>query len=194
MNIMSLNRSLRKILGVFKTTPIIPIELESALPPPNIRLNNSIRRYAFRAPKLPPTHPIPAKITKSRLRDDKIDIIKALPDIIEAPLDILEEDELSISQYHQPADLTNHEPDITRAVKRLNTTRDQNLKNLTDSTEIVVQTPFLEELALRHVTIEDQTIEDPPTNQRGENREPANQNQEAKTTKTPPTYVNRTYL
>ncbi|KAF4627959.1 hypothetical protein G7Y89_g10191 [Cudoniella acicularis] len=98
------------------------MELESALPPPDIRLNNSIRRYAFRALKLPPTHPI------SRLRDDIIDIIKAPPDIIEAPLDILEKDELSIPYYHQLVDSTNHEPDITRAAKRLNTTRDQNQK------------------------------------------------------------------
>jgi hypothetical protein len=45
------NLALRKILGVFKTAPIKPMEIESALPPPFIRLNHSNRRYAFRVLK-----------------------------------------------------------------------------------------------------------------------------------------------
>ena len=49
---------LRKILGVFKTAPIRPMEVEAALLPPDIRLNASIRQYAFRALKLAPSHPI----------------------------------------------------------------------------------------------------------------------------------------
>ena len=52
------NLGLRKILGVFKTAPTIPMEVEAALPPPSIRLSTSIRKYAFRALKLSPEHPI----------------------------------------------------------------------------------------------------------------------------------------
>ena len=50
------NIGLRNILGVFKTAPIIPIEVEAALAPPSIRLNTSIRRYVLRALKLPSSH------------------------------------------------------------------------------------------------------------------------------------------
>jgi hypothetical protein len=42
------NLAIRKILGVFKTAPILPMEVECALPPPEIRLNAAIRMYAFR--------------------------------------------------------------------------------------------------------------------------------------------------
>ena len=52
------NLGLRKILGVFKTAPTIPMEVEAALPPPSVRLSTSIRKYAFRALKLSPNHPI----------------------------------------------------------------------------------------------------------------------------------------
>jgi hypothetical protein len=53
---------MRKILGVFKTAPILAMEVESALPPPTVRLNAALRRYAFRLLKLSPTHPINAAI------------------------------------------------------------------------------------------------------------------------------------
>ena len=56
------NLGLRKILGVFKTAPTIPMEVEAALPPPSIRLSTSIRKYAFRALKLSPNHPIKVEI------------------------------------------------------------------------------------------------------------------------------------
>ena len=36
------NLALRKILGVFKTAPIIPMEVEAALQPPSVRLNTSV--------------------------------------------------------------------------------------------------------------------------------------------------------
>ena len=52
------NLALQKILGTFRTTPIRPAGVEAALPPANIRLNANMRRYAFRARKLPPAHPI----------------------------------------------------------------------------------------------------------------------------------------
>ena len=56
------NLGLRKILGVFKTAPILPMEVEAALAPPGIRLNASIRQYAFRALRLAPSHPISLEI------------------------------------------------------------------------------------------------------------------------------------
>ena len=46
------NLALRKILGTFRTTPIVPMEVEAALPPPHIRLNSALRRYAFRVSML----------------------------------------------------------------------------------------------------------------------------------------------
>ena len=52
------NLAIRKILGVFKTAPILPMEVEACLAPPGIRLNASIRQYAFRLQKLAPTHPV----------------------------------------------------------------------------------------------------------------------------------------
>jgi ribonuclease HI len=54
------NLALRKILGVFRTAPIIPMEIEAALYPPSIRLNTSLRKYAIRQLKLAPSHPIQA--------------------------------------------------------------------------------------------------------------------------------------
>lgn len=58
------NLSIRKILGVFKTAPILPMEVESALPPPEIRINASIRAYAFRLRKLHCKHPVNEAIHK----------------------------------------------------------------------------------------------------------------------------------
>ena len=58
------NLALRKILGVFKTAPIVPMEVEAALQPPNVRLNASIRNYAIRALKLSPKHPINEELSK----------------------------------------------------------------------------------------------------------------------------------
>ena len=52
------NLGLRKILGVFRTAPVIPIEVEAALQPPGVRLNTSLRKYASRALRLALSHPI----------------------------------------------------------------------------------------------------------------------------------------
>lgn len=52
------NLALRKILGTFRSSPIIPSEVEAALLPPEVRLNTAIRQYAFRARKLPANHPV----------------------------------------------------------------------------------------------------------------------------------------
>ena len=56
--------AVRKILGVFRSAPIIPSEVEAALPPPAVRLNNAVRQYAFRIHKLPKKHPVKIAITE----------------------------------------------------------------------------------------------------------------------------------
>ena len=66
------NLAVRKILGVFKTAPIIPMEVEAALPPPKVRLNTNLRQYAFRMLKLSPKHPVNSEITKyQELQEDE---------------------------------------------------------------------------------------------------------------------------
>lgn len=52
------NLAMRKILGVFRTAPTRPMEVEAALMPPEIRLDATVRKYALRASKLAPHHPI----------------------------------------------------------------------------------------------------------------------------------------
>jgi hypothetical protein len=52
------NTALRKILGVFKTAPTLPMEVKAMLAPPSIRLDNSLRNYAIRLQKLSSTHPV----------------------------------------------------------------------------------------------------------------------------------------
>jgi hypothetical protein len=52
------NTASRRILGAFRTSPIIPMELEASLPPPAIRLQQTCRKYALRTMKLPEHHPI----------------------------------------------------------------------------------------------------------------------------------------
>lgn len=52
------NLAIRKILGVFKTAPILPMEVECAVPPPEIRIQAAIRAYALRIHKLSRDHPI----------------------------------------------------------------------------------------------------------------------------------------
>ena len=46
------NSASRRILGVFKTALILPIEVESALIPPKLRLNANICQYRTRLTKL----------------------------------------------------------------------------------------------------------------------------------------------
>ncbi|KAH7563631.1 hypothetical protein BM1_00678 [Bipolaris maydis] len=60
------NQACRKILGSFRTSPAIPSEVEAALYPPRIRLNNALRQYAFRARKLAPSHPLNIAINSNQ--------------------------------------------------------------------------------------------------------------------------------
>ena len=68
------NLAVRKILGVFKTAPIIPMEVEAAVLPPRVRLNTNIRQYAFRLLKLSPEHPVNTEFTKYRQIQDNEDL------------------------------------------------------------------------------------------------------------------------
>lgn len=52
------NLAMRKILGVFKTSPILPMEVESCLLPPRVRLRATMSKFAFRMLKLAPNHPV----------------------------------------------------------------------------------------------------------------------------------------
>lgn len=60
------NQACRKILGSFRTSPSAPSEVEAALYPPRVRLNNALRQYAFRARKLAPSHPLNIAITSNQ--------------------------------------------------------------------------------------------------------------------------------
>ena len=52
------NTASRRILGAFRTSPAIPMEIEASLPPPAIRLQQACRKYAIRTMTLPEYHPI----------------------------------------------------------------------------------------------------------------------------------------
>lgn len=61
------NLALRKILGVFKTAPIKPMEVEAAIPPPELRLNATLRKYALRTSQLGENHPVRKELDKINL-------------------------------------------------------------------------------------------------------------------------------
>lgn len=61
------NLALRKILGVFKTTPITPMEIESGILPADIRLDVSIRKYAFRTNLIGENHPVRTELERINL-------------------------------------------------------------------------------------------------------------------------------
>jgi hypothetical protein len=67
------------------------MEVEAALVPLYIRLNNSIRQYAFRALKLSLYYPIPGEIAKVSPEIDKTDQF----------YDKYDEDELAIVNYYE---------------------------------------------------------------------------------------------
>jgi hypothetical protein len=57
------------------------MELEAAILPPAIRLNKNTRRYAFRALKLAPNHPVNQQITKAQERSEERSLAIALEEI-----------------------------------------------------------------------------------------------------------------
>lgn len=60
------NKALKKILGAFRTSPIKPMEVEAALPPPEVRLQANLWRYATRVQKLAPNHPVKKAIERNQ--------------------------------------------------------------------------------------------------------------------------------
>jgi ribonuclease HI len=60
------NAAIRRVLGVFKTAPIRPIEVESALVPTKIRLSHMIRRYSLRMLQLNENYPVNVKLQQIR--------------------------------------------------------------------------------------------------------------------------------
>jgi hypothetical protein len=59
------NQALRKILGVFKTSPISAMEIEASLPPPKVRFNKMCKNYALRILKMHENHPIRLRVSSS---------------------------------------------------------------------------------------------------------------------------------
>ena len=52
------NSALRKILGSFRTAPIGALEIESNIPPVEIRMHRKMQKYALRTMKMTENHPI----------------------------------------------------------------------------------------------------------------------------------------
>jgi ribonuclease HI len=52
------HRALRRILGAFKTSPTAALECEAAIPPPGIRLDHKMWKYAIRVISMDADHPI----------------------------------------------------------------------------------------------------------------------------------------
>jgi hypothetical protein len=59
------NNAMKKILGVFKTSSIVAMELETALSPPKIRFNRICQNYALRILQMPKNHPIRLRVSSS---------------------------------------------------------------------------------------------------------------------------------
>ena len=76
------NLALRKILGVFKTSPIVPMELEAALYPPSIRLNTTLRKYAIRQLKLAQNHPIRQMFTATNVGSQATRILDSIKGLV----------------------------------------------------------------------------------------------------------------
>jgi hypothetical protein len=55
------NKALRVILGVFRTSPTKAMEIEAALPPPEIRFEKICINYALRILQIGKKHPIQAR-------------------------------------------------------------------------------------------------------------------------------------
>jgi hypothetical protein len=52
------NAALRRILNAFRSTPIIALHNEAALPPVSVHLQSKQRKYILRLLTLPPSHPV----------------------------------------------------------------------------------------------------------------------------------------
>ena len=59
------NLALRKILGAFKTSPIMAMKLEAAISPPKVRFNKICMNYSLRIMQLFKNHPIKTRVSTS---------------------------------------------------------------------------------------------------------------------------------
>jgi len=59
------NLALRRILGAFKTSSIMAMKLEAAIPPPKIRFNKICMNYSLRIMQLFKNHPIRTRVSTS---------------------------------------------------------------------------------------------------------------------------------
>ena len=57
------NQALRKILGVFKTSPVSAMEIEASLPPCKVRFNKICKNYALRMLQMHEQHPIRLRVS-----------------------------------------------------------------------------------------------------------------------------------
>jgi hypothetical protein len=62
------NSALRTILGQFRTAPIVPMEIEAAIPPIRIQFDRITKFYGVRVLKLQPSHPVRTLIGPPRQR------------------------------------------------------------------------------------------------------------------------------
>ena len=59
------NEALRRVLGAFKKSPIRAMEIEAAIPPPEVRFNKLCQNYALRILKMNEAHPISQRVSTS---------------------------------------------------------------------------------------------------------------------------------
>ena len=59
------NSALRKILGAFKNSPCMAIELEAAIPPPKVRFNRICKNYTLRIMQIPKNYLIRLRVSSS---------------------------------------------------------------------------------------------------------------------------------
>lgn len=96
------NKALRKILGAFRTSPIKPMEVEAALPPPAVRLQHNLWRYASRIHKLAQDHPVRIAMNRNSYQRTTTEIIKPsqLERVEQAHKDFFPSNMEKISHFH----------------------------------------------------------------------------------------------
>jgi ribonuclease HI len=122
------NIACRKIIGAFRTSPVLPTSIEAGLTTPAIRLNTATRKYAIRATQLDSTHPIP--IAMARLRSTNLHIQK------------------KPGQYRQLATIANAIPALDEQTEKIIPHRFRPWDNL--SYTVVVSRKTKEEEAIAH--------------------------------------------
>jgi ribonuclease HI len=101
------NLGLRKILGVFRTAPIPPMEVEAGLAPTSIRLDNNIRRYALRTKRLASNHPVQVAI-RAYTSDFLLGVDQTPLPARASKKTQLERITSSIPQYTNPTEVIHH--------------------------------------------------------------------------------------